>query len=594
MNKWNEKQLEAIKTTEGAVAVIAGAGSGKSSVLVERNKELINNGVNENDILNITFTNNSAKDLKSKCNKNGIDGVAIGTFHSICKRIMLCEGIDSSKQLIPYQIENEFKKINKKVNFKEVMSFIGFQKNYGIGINDDFVEKECAYSEYELRDYYIAYENLKKKYKCLDFEDWLVITRDILRNNPNKYTYKYILVDEHQDSNLIQNDLIQLLCPSGNVFAVFDYRQAIYQFRGGNPSYCMNFKKYFPQAKVINLNINYRSTNNTVTNANEFIKQYYGDYEFYEDSISNNKEDGIIKLLTNIDKIEESEKIVKSIQQDLKSGLKPNDIAILYRNNINSFETENMLKQNKIDYFIEATEGSFFNRKEISCLMCMLRLIDNPEDNMAYDTVFNTRVYPFTFISNDIRDKIRDISASKNISLFEASSIVKTQKSYQRQNLDKFNNVIYDLILQHKKGVKLNKLIENIINFIRLDEYIEEKYMGDELEERKESINSFKSFIRDNTLESFLKFVYGSNKSQKKCTKNDIRLMTIHKSKGLEFKKVYLIGIQNGKFPSTKCSDITEEARLMYVAVTRSKNDLVVSQIGSGNQFVEEYFRNVE
>lgn len=593
MINFNKEQLKAINTIDGAVAVIAGAGSGKSTVLVERIKNIIYNGCEPDDIAVVTFTDNSSKDLKAKCKKNDISGITIGTFHSISKRIMMLEGIDSSKQLAPYQIENEFKRIDDTVNYKEVMSFIGYQKNYGIGVNDNFVEKESDYDENTLRDYYKAYENLKKKNKCLDFEDWLIIARDILKNNPNKYNFKYILVDEHQDSNLLQNELIQLLCPSGNVFCVFDYRQAIYTFRGGNPEYCMNFKEYYPNSKVINLNVNYRSTNNIVENANNFIKRYYGYYEHYEDSIANNTSDGVINLISNCDKKEEAENITRQIQEDLKNGIKPNDIAILYRNNSNSFDIENELKYQNINYFITSTDGSFFNRKEISCIMCILRLIDNPHDNMAYDTVFNSRVYPFTFISNNIRDRIRDVSARRNMSLYEASEIVKVDKPYQRQNLDKFNDMVSKLILQHKKGVRLIDIVDNIISFIRMNEYIESKYTGEELEERLESISALKTFIRENTLESFLKFVYGSNKSKKKCTKDDIQLMTIHKSKGLEFKKVYLVGIKNGKFPSDK-APLIEEARLMYVAITRPKEDLVISQIYSENQFVNEYFKNLK
>jgi DNA helicase-2/ATP-dependent DNA helicase PcrA len=587
--KYNVEQTQAINFKEGAFAIIAGAGSGKSTVLVERVGRLIEDGISNDEIAVVTFTDNSSKDLKSKFKHKKIEGVTTGTFHSICKRILMSEGIDTSKQLAPYQIENEFRKLDDKVKYKDVMSFIGYQKNYGIGVNDDFVEKQSDYDENNLRDFYKSYEEFKIKQHALDFEDWLILVIGILKKNPNKYNFQYILVDEHQDSNLLQNELIKLLCPNGNVFCVFDYRQAIYTFRGGNPEYCMNFKEYYPNAKVINLSMNYRSTKNIVDNSNNFISKYYGDYEFYKDSIANNKKLGEIESISNCDKNEEANNIVSKIQKDLKNGVKPNDIAVLYRNNSNSFNIENELKKNGISYFISSTDGNFFNRKEISCVMCMLRLIDNPHDNIAYDTVFNTRMYPLTFMPNIIKDRIRDLSATKNISLFDASELIKVDKPYQRQNLDNFNEMISKLIIQHKKGVKLESLVDNILTLLRMDSYIEDKYEGEQLEERMESIIALKSFIRDNTLESFLKFVYGSGKSQKKCTKDDIQLMTIHKSKGLEFKNVYLVGIQDGKFPSEK-APIDEEARLMYVATTRSKENLTLSQIYKNNRFVDEYF----
>ena len=591
--KYNVEQIQAINFKEGALAVIAGAGSGKSTVLVERVKRLIEEeGINSEEIVVVTFTDNSSKDLKSKFKKKKIEGVTTGTFHAICKRILISEGIDTSKQLAPYQIENEFRKLDEKVQYKDVMSFIGYQKNYGIGINDNFVEKQSDYNENELRDFYKKYEEFKTKQHALDFEDWLILTVDILKKNPNKYNFEYILVDEHQDSNLLQNELIKLLCPSKNVFCVFDYRQAIYTFRGGNPEYCMNFKEYYPNAKVINLSENYRSTKNIVDNSNNFIRKYYGGYEFYKDSIANNKNIGEISLVTNCDKNEEAKNIVEQIKEDLNKGIKPNDIAVLYRNNSNSFNIENELKKEGISYFISSTDGNFFNRKEISCVMCMLRLIDNPHDNIAYDTVFNTRMYPLTFMPNIIKDKIRDLSAIKNISLFDASELVKVDKPYQRQNLDTFNEMISKLIIQHKKGIKLESLVDNILTLLRMNSYIEDKYEGEQMEERIESITALKTFIRDNTLESFLKFVYGSGKSNKKCEKEDITLTTIHKSKGLEWKSVYIVGIQDGKFPSDRSNDILEEARLMYVAVTRAKENLAISQIFEGNRFVDEYFNS--
>lgn len=588
--KYNVEQLQVINHKEGSMAVIAGAGSGKSTVLVERVKQLIASGVDSDEIAVVTFTDNSSQDLKLKFKKKKIEGITTGTFHSICKRILISEGIDTSRQLAPYQIENEFRKINENVKYKDVMSFIGYQKNYGIGVNDNFIEKESDYTENELRDYFKRYEEFKIKQHALDFEDWLLLGIDVLKKNPNKYKFQYILVDEHQDSNLIQNELIRLLCPSKNIMVIGDFRQAIYGFRGSNPELFMNFKDYYPDSKVANLSMNYRSTQNIVDNSNNFISQYYGDYEFYKDSTANNKKDGEIAMLSNIDKSEEAENIVKKIKNELKNGVKPNDIAVLYRNNSNSFNIENELKRNGIPYFISSTDGNFFNRKEISCVMCMLRLIDNPHDNIAYDTVFSARMYPLSFIPNVVKDRIRDLSAIKNISLFDASESVKVDKPYQRKNLDTFNEIISKLIIQHKRGVKLESIVDNILTLLRMNNYIDDKYEGEQIEERMESIVALKSFIRDNTLESFLKFVYGSNKSQKKCTKDDIQLMTIHKSKGLEFKDVYIVGIQDGKFPSERVKDITEEARLFYVAITRAKENLTISQIYEGNQFVEEYF----
>jgi DNA helicase-2/ATP-dependent DNA helicase PcrA len=591
--QYNKEQFEVLNFKDGACCVNAGAGSGKSTVLVQRVKELLHNGVNEEDICVVTFAENSSKDLRKKFNEEFINGVKLGTYHAICRGILTKEGIDTTKQLVDYQIEGVFKKIYEKVKFKEVKSFIGYQKNYGVGIDDEFVEKESEYSEELLRSFYIAYENLKKKNNALDFDDWLLIARDILKKNPNKYNYKYILIDEAQDNNIVQYEIAKLLCPSGNIMIIGDFRQAIYKFRGGEPELFMNFKDNTPNATMLNLTINYRSTKNIVDYSNNFIKKYYGNYKYYKDSIANNKKDGLIKKYSNFDKEEEAIKIVDDIQNKLKQGIKPNDIAVLYRLNQNSFNIENELKSRNIPYFISSTDGNFFNRKEINCIMCMLRLIDNPHDNVAYQNVFNTRMYPFTFLPNIIKDRIIEKSALNNISLFEASEQVKTDKGYQRDNLDIFIKMINKLIMQHKKGVKLPIIVDNIVNLLKIEESISNnnKYKDEEIEERIESLKAFKTFLRDNTLESFLKFVYGSNKSQKKCGKEDVQLMTIHKSKGLEFREVYIVGVEDGKFPNKKTS-LDEESRLFYVGVTRAKENITISEIGYDNLFVNQYFEN--
>lgn len=587
--KFNKEQLEAINHKEGACAVIAGAGSGKSTVLVNRIKKLVEDGVNEEKIVAITFTNNSSRDLKNKLNKLGINNIVVGTFHSICKRILLSEGIDANKTINSFEVENEFRKISNKPKMNDIMSFISYQKSYSIGINDEFVDKDSGYCEEDLRMFYSSYEKLKKERKAMDFDDWLIKARDVLRYtyNSKKYTYDYILVDEHQDSNLIQNDIIDLLCPSKNIFCVFDYRQAIYTFRGGNPEYCMNFKQRYRDSKIINLDINYRSSSEIIKGANRFIRKYYSDYEYYSDSKSSSRESGTVDILNFNSKQDEAEKIVECIKNDLANGVAPNEIAVLYRMNQHSFEIENELKKNKISYHTSA-KNSFFNRREINAIICILRLIDNPDDDGAFEEIFNFRCYPISYISKQIFGNIVDLSARKNISLFEACEVSRTNKEWERRSLDNFRRIILSLVLQNNRNIPLIKIIENIITLFKFEEYIEDRYDGIELEERLASLESLKLFVRDNTLSSLIKFVYSSNKTERKNNKNDIQLMTVHKSKGLEFEKTYVIGIEDEKFPHINSNEI-DEARLFYVAITRAKKHLVMSQIYEGNQFIDEY-----
>lgn len=589
--KFNNQQQKVINFKEGSACVLAAAGSGKTACIINRIKKLVEDGTDESEILAVTFTNNSGNDLKKKLKKECLDRVQVGTFHAISKRILMSEGIDVSKQLPIYEIENIFKKIDKQAKCKEIMSYISLQKVSGNGILD-ITEDSEHYTVNELRNYYKAYEDYKTYKKAYDFTDWMLKAIEILKSSKGKiYTVKYLLVDEQQDNDIIQNQLMNLLCPSKNIMVVGDIRQSIYGFKGGSPNLFMDFDKRYPNASILNMDINYRSSRNIVQGANNFIKKYLGDFRYYSDSLPNNKNDGEIIKLMSLSKEEEGEKIADLISMDIKNGIKPSDIAILYRLNKQSFYIENELKKNNIDYHIEAN-NNFFERKEVKAIICMLRLLLNPEDDGAYEYLYKLRCHPFSFMSNNLLSQIIDLSAKKDISLLDASAYIRTNKNYERKNLDNFIDIYKSLLVQKQKGKDLLNIINNIIKLFRLHQYIEEHYEGDELEERLESLEATKSFVRNNTLESFLKFVYTSETTKRKIKSNEVQLMTVHKSKGLEFKKVYIL-VNNNDFPSKKALDsnnLDEEARVFYVGITRAKEDLVFSVIGDNSLFVEEYF----
>ncbi len=292
-----------------------------------------------------------------------------------------------------------------------------------------------------------------------------------------------------------------------------------------------------------------------------------------------------------LQKKKRGEKIANLVAKDIKNGIKPSDIAILYRLNKQSFYIENELKSNGIDYHIEAN-NNFFERKEVKAIVCMLRLLLDPEDDGAYEYLYKLRCHPFSFMSNNLLSDIIDLAAKKDISLLDASMYVRSAKTYERKNLDNFMDIYESLLLQKQKGKDLLTIINNIIKLFRLSQYIEEHYEGDELDERLESLEATKAFVRNNTLESFLRFVYTSETTKKKTKSNEVQLMTIHKSKGLEFKKTYVI-VNDNDFPSRKALDsnnLDEEARIFYVGVTRAKEDLTFSIIGNRSLFVDEYF----
>lgn len=588
--KFNSQQLEAINFYKGACMVMASAGSGKTTVLINRINNLIEvHNEKEEDILAISFTNNTAKELKHKLNKIGYRDINVGTFHNICAKILLENGIDAyqkSKNIAPYEIENCFKKIDDKVDIEDVKSFIGYQKSYLKTYKDVFVPKDSKYTEEELRIYYKAYTELMDKKDAYDFDDWLIECYKVIQKNP--HYFKFVSIDEYQDINLIQNLLLKEFCKKDkNIFAVGDFRQAIYSFRGGNPNYCMNFDKEWYDTTVINLDTNYRSVNNIVNQSNVFIKKYYGNYKHYSDAVAFNKNDGDIVMSTYEDRVEEAEKVVDEIEELRKGGVNQNDIAILYRLNSHSSYIEGELRRRHISYDI-TNDSSFFKRKEINGIMSYLRLIQNSNDDGAFDNIFKLRNYPLTFFSNKIFTKIREKAGLHDSSLYESFISMHYDKSYLNKSMEEFKDHLIRLKLQREKNISIEKLIDNIVSAFRFEDFLRDKYTNeDEFKERIESINVLKSFIKGNNLEHFIEYVYTTQNTKKH--EDGIKMLTCHASKGLEFKYVFIIGIEGGKFPHTK-SDIEDEARLFYVAATRPKEHLYISQIGSHNRFVDEYF----
>ncbi len=587
---FNEKQLQAINHYKGSCAVIAGAGSGKSTVLLNRIKNLVEKyEVNEKEILAISFTKNTASELKSKLSKMGLNNINVGTFHSICRRILLSEGYNDVNNLIKeWESENCLKSIDRKINVDEVLSFISYQKSYLKGYDDEFMQFDSQYEEEELRLFYKTYEKFKSDKGLYDFDDFMIKCYEVLKNNPNSYTYDFVLVDEHQDSNLVQNLLLKELCPSENVFCVFDYRQAIYSFRGGNTEYCMNFEEWWSNPTYINLEMNYRSNNNIVNKANGFIKKYYGDYEHYSDSIADKDKNGKILVDTYLERGEESFKIVDKIETMLKEGVNPKEIAVLYRLNSQVSHVENELRKRGIEYDI-TNDSSFFKRKEISGILSYLRLIENQHDDSAFENIFRMRNYPLTFFSNKIIDKLREHASMNNLSLYESFISMSYPNDWQQKNARLFQDIITRLRLQKDKNVSLINLIDNVVSAFKIVDFINDKYSSnEEIDDRINSIDVLKSFVKGHDLDKFITYVYSSESNKKKKHKDCVKLMTIHASKGLEFDHVFLVGVEDTKFPHSR-GDLLEEARLFYVAVTRPKENLYISQIDNDNKFILEY-----
>lgn len=593
--KFNEQQKQAIEHREGAMSVIANPGSGKSTVLLGRIEKLVReHKVQEHSILAITFTRNTADHMIKELNKRDLSFINVGTFHSICGQILRKEGIDINPRnmIKEWQADNCFKKIDKGVDTKEVLGWIGYQKNYMRTSRDEFVKKDSFYSIEELRSFYKEYEDFKSKQNLYDFDDYLLLCYKMLKDSPGKYTFDYILVDEHQDSNTVQNLLLKEWCVNNNIFVVSDPKQALYGFRGGNIEYSMNFEKYWDDATVVSIDTNYRSKKNIIEKANEFIRDYYKDFEHYADSIPFQEEDGHIEVNSYASRGHEGDKVANEIQKLLGDGVQPKDIAVLYRNNKHADFVENQLKRRKIDYEI-ANDSSFFKRREVAGILSFLRLARDNDDNNAFEGAFRLRVDPLKFFSNVILRDIQNTAGNNDISLFDA--LVKTRypqawhmknASVFRRNVNRVQDLLHD-------GDDLGDVIDEIVRLFKFKQMINEKYTHKpEKDERLESIKTLKLFAKGSSLEDFLEFAYSDSGKKKEKKENAVQLMTIHRSKGLEWDNVFVIGVEDKEFPSQRegaMNDIEEEARLFYVSVTRSKENLYISEIGQGNRFIEEY-----
>ena len=574
-----------------------------TTLLLERIRTLVEEvGIPQEDILTISFTRASADELRNKLKKLGLDRVDVGTFHSVCKQLMN-NRYDFNSFVNTYNLKIFMsKKTNEyDLNLDDILSWISYQKSNNIRHTDmEFKEKESMYTVSQLRQYYNYYEEFKRINNCYDFDDWLLLTLDEY-SKPKKIKkvqafgfgnelrqWRYIIVDEAQDNNVVQNLLIDQWCSTDNIMLIGDHKQSIYSFRGAEPEYFMNFYKRYPSCDVITLNVNYRSCQQIVDNSNEFIKKYYGFYEKHEDSIANKKEKGYIDTTIHVDKPTEAEEVLREIKRLHKEeGVPYSEMSVIYRNHSNADIIETLLKKDNIPYKI-FSNGSWLDKFEIKGILMILRLIQDVTDDEAFEFIFKTfRPYPIKYLKGALFKSITEIAAENDISYFEAFMELehRTKNKYELNNIRFFINGINRFKIQVEKKLSVEKLISNICTLFRVSEIIEHKYPVDSWQDHFESISNLKSISSKMQLEYFLNYI--TNIPSKPSNVDGVTLQTIHHSKGLEYDVVFLIGLENKKFPSDKAS-IYEESRLFYVGITRAREKLYISSINNST-FYDDY-----
>lgn len=591
----NSMQEKAVNHIDGPMLVLAGAGSGKTKVLTSRIAGLIENGISPYNILAITFTNKAAKEMKDRVVRligNSANNIQISTFHSLGLKIL-----KENYKLLGYErnftiIDSDdvltiIKKIIKDMNLskdyynpRELRSKISSAKNEMMGV-DSFAKVEFDHNVVEV---YKRYLNKLKNGNSVDFDDLLVLPIKLFKNYPailEEYQdrYKYILIDEYQDTNEAQYVLSKLLAAKyRNIFVVGDNDQAIYAFRGANYKNILNFEKDYPEAKTILLEENYRSTQTILNAANSVIKN---NKERKDKNLwSNNDIGDKIKYRVVANEKEEASFVASEIKELISKGVKEEDIAILYRTNAQSrIIEEEMLKKN-IKYRVVGS-FYFYNRKEIKDLLCYLRLINNPKDDVSLLRIINT---PKRGIGEKTIDTLTNIATENNISLYEAITSGRELE---------FKRLIEDLT-NDSLTLSLTELIDNILEKSGIKkELTSSKLLEDEI--RLENLNEFKSITKSYeeeygsaTLSDFLDEIsLVSDMTEHQDGSNRVSLMTVHSVKGLEFDYVFIVGMEEGIFPHYNAindgssSAIEEERRLCYVAITRAKKELYITSAES-------------
>ncbi len=587
-NKLNDKQKEAVMHIDGPCLVLAGAGSGKTKVLTERIVNLINNGVSPYNILAITFTNKAAREMRERV-YNSIEEEAnkifIGTFHSLGLKIVRENagviGYSNNVTILDRDDVNTLiKRFMKELNLdtehypvKSILNKISFAKNEGLS-PEEFDKFAKAPLDMAACKVYKMYESALKRSNSVDFDDLLILPLRIFKKDKSvleKYQehFKYILVDEYQDTNMVQYDMCKLLASKyRNLFVVGDMDQSIYSFRFANYMNVINFEKDNKDAKVIVLDENYRSTNNILNAANDVIKN---NKERKEKNLWSSKGNGDkIKYIRCDNEQEEASTVVRLTKELLDKGEKPSEIAVLYRTNGQSRVFEEAFLKENIPFKIVGSYF-FYNRKEIKDLISYMHLIYNNNDDASLERVINV---PRRGIGSKTIERLRSEASISDKSMFE---VVSSGKELG------FKNLIIDLT-NESKNTDLVGLVDVILDKTGIRKELEEK--NDlESEIRLENLNEFKSIalaFQEKgifSLEEFLENIsLVSDKNEYKEVDDGINLMTLHSAKGLEFNDVFLVGMEEGIFPHNRSfeseSELEEERRLCYVGITRAKEHL--------------------
>ena len=589
----NPPQLEAVNTLQGPLLLLAGAGSGKTKTLTHRIANLVAHGTDPRDILAVTFTNKAAKEMRDRlATLLGTQNTwnffpFIGTFHSICVKILRLEAERTglSKNFVIYDeddrtslVKRSIKLLNitdKDLKPKFISSIISKSKNDNL-TPAEYAQKAFYPNQKQIAKIYARYEQERKKAQALDFDDLLLEVAQMLQNHPEirkkwQQKFHHILIDEYQDTNAVQYQIVKLLTNAQqNICAVGDDWQSIYSWRGADFTNILNFEKDFPGAKVIKLEQNYRSTGNILAAAQQVIQK---NKNRTEKTLFTEAGDGnpvVSKALPD-----EAQEATWIAQQIISSKRPFSDFAILYRTNAQSYAFEKTFIQELIPYKLVGGVR-FYDRKEIKDLLAYLRLIINPADIVSLQRVINTPARG-----------IGAVSLAKILSNNTETLSPNTKKSYE-----KFENLLNDLRTKSAENLPPADLITELIDKLNFKNYLKTS----EPLKHEEKIENLAALIGNaapyTTLEEFLADAALMSSTDESNIGDAVTLMTLHASKGLEFPVVFFVGMEEGLVPHIRSADfdsseddIEEERRLVYVGMTRAREELFLTYAHSRFSF---------
>ena len=604
----NREQKEAVMETEGPLLLLAGAGSGKTRCITHRIAYLIDEcGVKPWNILAITFTNKAAGEMRERVDKLvgfGADQVWVSTFHSLCVRILRrhIDRLGFENGFTIYDADDQktvMKGICKRLNidtktYKEraLLGVISSAKDELISVREYELDAANDFGKAVYAKAYREYQETLQKNNALDFDDLIVKTVELFKNCPEildsyQERFQYIMVDEYQDTNTAQFELVKLLAQKyRNLCVVGDDDQSIYKFRGANIRNILDFEKYFPEAKVIKLEQNYRSTQSILDAANAVISNNEGrkDKALWTDRGAGNK----IHFRSFDNAYEEAEFIAEDICKKVKKGgAAYKDCAVLYRTNAQARLLEERMIMEGVPYNVVGGTN-FYARAEIKDILAYLKTVDNGRDEVAVRRILNV---PKRGIGAATVEKLEDYAQMRDIGLYDAMELADEIMSLGK-TAAKIRSFVQLIRGFRKEALTLSvaELIQHIVEKIGYAEYLQDNYDedgDDRLENVEElitkAVNYQETHEEPNLTDFLAEVALVAEIDNVAEDDNRVLLMTLHSAKGLEFPNVYLAGMEDGLFPSYMTiisddhSDIEEERRLAYVGITRAMNDLTIT-----------------